>query len=152
MNIFDDPNLRPEAQAFKAYLEELDQYEQPHFVLIRTSAVDEIKAIILEGVAEIDKFDLYDDLCVFCGEYDAEDMEDFISQYVMTQLKEQKLQAHIAVFRHNCLGEAYETFSWAMQLLSKVQAQSPNESGFAINDFQGEDWPGLSEYTEEIAG
>ncbi|MEN8635468.1 hypothetical protein ABFV74_07030 [Pseudoalteromonas distincta] len=66
---------------------------------------------------------------------------------VLNVMSESEVVTHISVFRHNCLGEANETFLWSSLLLDETREEFGVNSGFKINDPQNMDtWPGLEKY------
>lgn len=135
------------------YLEKLDEYDDPYLILVKAEpkaeaiegAVEDllvnIKDKVHAGFAIDERFYLY----IGYGESDA--VNRFVSD-IKTLLDEQHSVNHIAVFRHNCLGEVDKTLTWTFMLMDEVIEESPESSHIKVNDFtDAENWPGIDKYT-----
>jgi len=70
-----------------------------------------------------------------------------IAQDIMSRASAEDLIIHMAVFRHNCLGDIRETLDWSTRLLAELIHASGGNSSVGFNDFTDKkNWPGISEY------
>nr|WP_086937396.1 hypothetical protein [Thaumasiovibrio occultus] len=135
------------------FFERLGDYDDPHFVLLSCeddidTATDTLSEMINNSDDDIyggTLFPLTPTLKLFALSAEAEGAQ-ALAREAIASSPAQSATTHIVVFHHNCLGDARETFKWAIQLMEQLIAISPNESAYRINDFELDDWPGLEQF------
>ncbi|VFQ47120.1 hypothetical protein [Desulfoluna butyratoxydans] len=155
-DIYDTLTLPEDA---KSYIDGLDDYDDPYFICIKVNK-DEKQATGLlkkalnsknEAFYSVAAFAIGDGLFLLSIDAEKEDISDFANGMKIT-CTDHGLVAHISVFRHNCLGEAMETFKWCTQLLEEVMKGSPDASAIGVNDFTDRgNWPGIAAYQGQQA-
>ena len=139
----------PELQALKQHLNELGDYDDPFLVLIHTKGnIKKLRPyIVSEYLGDEHKhFQLMKDMLLLTIFVDSDDANGFI-EALMTIFDADNTLTHIAVFHHNSLGAAWETFDWTTQLLEEIEQKSPDVSRYEFNDFSDHDnWPGIDKY------
>ena len=137
----------------QTYFEGLDDYDAPYFMVLKaTEKMDDVVSTLTEVVETHEPYSctaflLTEDLLLVSIDFEEEEIHALIDD-AMQKLTQDNIRTHIAVFHHNCLGKASETFDWANQLLAETIKRSPDESAVAFNDFADKDnWPGLQAYT-----
>jgi hypothetical protein len=150
--IFDGSQIRPSLTEFNAYLSALDSYDQPYFILVKSSLLDETvtKAITDSSATNYEQnycehFTLADGVSVFCGEYDPDLVQSFVKE-IMTMVSSDASPAGISVFCHNCLGEPSDTIKHLVEQFETANTDASGKSFIAFNDFTGDDWPGMQSY------
>jgi len=133
------------------YLNSLDDYDDPCFILIKTdikvnSVLKTIKSTIdSEETYSSDLINLSDNLLFICVDCEYKNVTNLVSN-IDSNLNIEGAKSNIAAFRHNCLGEPKSTFSWCCLLLEEVCV---NKEQYLINDFKDHgNWPGISKYVE----
>ena len=144
--ISESPTLN---QQVKALLEQLDDYDDPCFLLLYSDLTPQQRAASLtqvflsEGMHDCPVIHLDEQVSfssVFCDSATAQVVADELVESLQNN-------AYLSVFRHNCLSKPLDTFDWTRQQL--MQLIEGNEQGphLAINDFQDKaNWPGISQY------
>lgn len=130
------------------YFEELGSYDDPYFILLEsTDKSDEIIDLFIEdGNDEDDIFQLDDNRILFMTSSNPKSIKVLLNA-LTTLLSENNIIISAAVFHHNCIGSAWETFAWSQQLLAEVVSNNIGESIVEYNDFcDSKNWPGLEKY------
>ncbi|WP_375320655.1 hypothetical protein [Aliivibrio logei] len=136
------------------YLKGMGSYDDPCFMLICVEK--EITPFIEMIETEVDSEKPYDKTSIQITENlyfisldcTHETMSNILAK-LHKSMGESNINPHISVFRHNCLGEAEETFSWCGMLLNEVKEEFGDNGGYKVNDFQDrKNWPGIKKYME----
>lgn len=142
-------------ERFKNWLAEMGDYEQPYFTLMHCKDVEALESILGALLDDVEFYWAYfgcnsscgNEFMILCTECEVEQRAAF-HDGVLQRLREENVLCHLAVFGHNCLGDAWETFSWATLLLEEAITQSPDAPHMLVNDFRDRDnWPGIRQYT-----
>ena len=138
----------------KEYLENLDDYDDPYFMCVKVlkendqmmKVVNDTLSSYGEELYGIEGFRLEEGLILLSIDAEKEHIQ-ALSTDLKDNLTTHGFLTHIAVFHHNSLGEAMETFKWSTQLLEELLEASPDESAIGINDFSDRgNWPGIEKY------
>ena len=130
------------------YFEELDSYDDPYFILLESADKNNqiIDLLIEKEFNEDDIFQIDDKQVLLIMSSEPKNIKIFMNNLI-TLLSEHNITISAAVFHHNCIGSAWETFAWSQQLLAEVVAKNSGESIVEYNDFSdSKNWPGLEKY------
>lgn len=146
------------SEQIHSLLQQLGSYDDPCMLLLYANRPANWREQTLSAALEshrdnasqiVELTDKLSFVLVFCDSFSAQ----VIADDILAMAKPQGVTAYLALFRHNCLGEPIETFSWLGMQLSQLgqDAQVQElEQAQAINDFQDKaNWPGIEQYVNK---
>lgn len=155
--MFDSIKNKP--QPIQKYLKTVGGYDAPLLMLISIEdGVAPYADRIFAGLNSVMDPDDVDDVeaesrvvatetLYFVADYSEHDIVLKMLDKIKSMMDEENRTVHISAFRHNCLGDIEETYSWACLLLEETKQEFGDKSGYKINDFENIDtWPGLEKY------
>lgn len=136
------------------YLQSMDDYDDPCFVLVHVeqdigSLLGAIESVVdAEKTYEKTSIPISNNLYFMSIDCTHNTMLSIIEK-IHASMIDSNVITHTSVFRHNCLGNPKNTFSWCCLLLDEVRDTFTNGCGYKINDFKDRDnWPGIGKYLE----
>ncbi|WP_172562549.1 hypothetical protein [Vibrio furnissii] len=141
--------------SIQEYLEQMDDYDDPCFMLIHTE--QNIAPFINTINSVIDTEKTYSKVSIQASDYVSFyslDCTHEVIERIVKKIHETLVGLNINIyqsaFRHNCLGEPKETFLWCCQLLGEAREEFSDNGGYKVNDFQDrEKWPGIQKYMNQ---
>lgn len=138
-------------EAVKTVLKQFNSYDDPCLVLLYCDATQEVVDAAYQQVVEQNHCEASNWLYLqpnlrFCHLFCNYQNANFVAHDLTDILTQQGYQAKVSLFRHNCMGEAEDTYRWNVtQLLALLETSDP----VAINDFcDTRHWQGISQYVD----